>query len=169
MDQLAKSAEAYQGSALGWLRSRVPDRYLKAQEAYTQKAVDFFYSIKVDDAVVFIKEKSAQGYKIVTEVRAGPRPSSVAFLRASASLSVPRQPVRLAAGAVCRLHEEQGEPAEGHGRRDEDRHRRVDDGEAVGVGCASCRSCNPSALNLLIALGPLPSPLSHMLSSKYTA
>jgi hypothetical protein len=71
VDQLAKSAEAYQGSALGWLRSRVPDRYLKAQEAYKQRAVDFFYSIKVDDAVAFVKEKSAQGFKIVTEARAG--------------------------------------------------------------------------------------------------
>ena len=67
-----KSAEAYKGSALGWLRSRVPDSFVKAKDAYTQRVVETFKSFKVNDAVAFAKEQSKQGYLFVTVVRGEP-------------------------------------------------------------------------------------------------
>ena len=63
-----KSAEAYKGSALGWLRSKVPDSFVKAKDAYTQRAVEVFSSFKLDDAIAFAKEKSSQSYTIITQV-----------------------------------------------------------------------------------------------------
>ena len=63
-----KSAEAYKGSAVGWLQSKVPDNFVKAKDAYQQRILEAFQSFKVDDAIAFAKTTSVKGYVLVTQV-----------------------------------------------------------------------------------------------------
>ena len=54
--------------ALGWLQSKVPDNFVKAKDAYTQRVMNAFHSFKVDDAIAFAKTTSIKGYTLVTQV-----------------------------------------------------------------------------------------------------
>jgi len=54
--------------ALGWLQSKVPDNFVKAKDAYTQRVMNAFHSFKVDDAIAFAKTTSIKGYILVTQV-----------------------------------------------------------------------------------------------------
>jgi len=54
--------------ALGWLQSKVPDNFVRAKDAYTQRVMNAFRSFKVDDAIAFAKTTSIKGYILVTQV-----------------------------------------------------------------------------------------------------